>query len=499
MNPRLLPLWRIATRLCGLGAGLLVAMLTPARAQPPGLPAPILQALSDARIAPQALSLWAASTQSREPLLSWQAERPVQVASLMKLLTSAAALEQLGPTFQWSTGILLERQPVDGVLSGSVYLQGRGDPRLTPERLQLLLQQLQQMGVQDIRGDIVLDRSAYRLPAHDPGAFDGEPFKPYNVQPAALMVNQHSLMLNFRPVPGRHVARVTATPALSGVRPSAELRLVNGPCGDWRSTVGADFSAADRLEFRGRYPADCGERSWPVAYVDPASYTARAIDAQWRAQGGRLSGRVREGTAPAEVLAASRGDPLLSGSFASPLLPDVLRDMNKFSNNVIAQQVLLALSPSLPASFETARPQALRLLQQDGVACASDEYRLDNGSGLSRDERLSARCLGRLLHWAWGRPWMPELVSSLPVAGTEATARRLNGAAGRAHLKTGSLNNVSGMAGYVDQPGGERTVLVAVLNDHGADSDAARTVLNAILRWSTALYSPADPTWKDPP
>jgi D-alanyl-D-alanine carboxypeptidase/D-alanyl-D-alanine-endopeptidase (penicillin-binding protein 4) len=330
-----------------------------------------------------------------------------------------------------------------------------------------------------VAGDIVLDRSAYAIPAVDPAAFDGEPLKPYNVRPDALMVNQKSVLLNFRPDAARGVARVSPDMALAGVQWPATVPLGAGACGDWRSGLQLDATDPARPRFGGRLPASCGEKGWPLASSDPASFNARAIEAQWRALGGRLRGQVREGRTPTGAT--------LVAEALSPALPEVLRDMNKHSNNVIAQQLMLALSPGqpdAPATWEGARAEVQALAQSQG--CRDDELVIDNGSGLSREERISARCLGRLLQWAWGRPWMPELLGSLPVAGIETTARRVTSAAGQAHLKTGSLNNVAALAGVVHGPDGHRHVVVVMVNHPLAASAEARAVLDAVVGWSLA-------------
>ena len=473
--------------MCGL---MLLASATgapPAGAQvppagQPGTPLPttIRTALAQAQLPADSLYLWIAPAGGGEARLSHQAGQLAHPASLMKLVTSAAALQQLGRSFQWRTTLHLDGTPRQGVLAGSLHIKGGGDPKLVPERLWLLLRQVQQLGIDEIRGDIVLDRSAYALPEIDPAAFDGEPLKPYNVRPDALLVNYKSITLGFRPDPARGVASVSAEPALAGWTPPDSVRLSDGPCNDWRAGLQADFSSPQRWRLTGSYPLACGERSWPIAYNEPASYAARVIEAQWRALGGRLQGRVREGLVPAGLPETA--------AFLSPPLAEVMRDMNLHSNNQIAQQMLLALSPQLPATFEAARQPVANLL--GAVGCDSAELRLDNGSGLSRDERITPRCLGRWLQWSWRQPWMPDLFGSLPLAG-EGTARRAYSVAGRAHLKTGSLANVAAIAGVVHGADGQRQVVVAMLNHPQASRDGARQVLDAVLRWS--IEEPATP------
>jgi D-alanyl-D-alanine carboxypeptidase/D-alanyl-D-alanine-endopeptidase (penicillin-binding protein 4) len=284
--------------------------------------------------------------------------------------------------------------------------------------------------------------------------------------------------LSFHPEPALGVARIGAEPLLAGVDIPASVPLArSGECADWRAQLQADFSQPDRLRFVGRYTLACGDRSWPVAYVDPASFNARALSALWRSMGGKLGGKVRDGrVAPDSPVALE---------FVSPTLAEVVRDMNKHSNNLIAQHLFLTLSLAQQGvgRYEASR-ELLQTRVRERAGCGADALRIDKGSGLSREERISAACLARVLQWAWASPWMPELIASLPVAGVETTARRATGAAGRAHLKTGSLANVAALAGVVHGPDGQRQIVVAIINHPLANSDEARAALDAVLRWA---------------
>ncbi|MEY2688565.1 MAG: hypothetical protein RL375_2763 [Pseudomonadota bacterium] len=455
----------------------------PALAAEPGaapqatLPVTIAAALSKARITPDGIYLWVAPVGARQPRLAHQADRLANPASVIKLVTSAVALDVLGPLYTWNTPVYADGPVSQGVLRGSLVIQGRGDPRLVTERLWLLLRRVQQLGIREIRGDIVLDRSAFDLPDTDPGAFDGERFQPYNAQPDALLVNGKAVFLTFRPEPALGIARIGVEPALAGVEVPTSVPLGRGECGDWRLALQPDFSQPDRLRFHGALPPSCGDRTWAVAYGDPASYSARAIAAMWRELGGKLTGQVREGRArPGQT-------PLLD--LVSPTLPEVVRDMNKHSNNVIAQQIFATLSLAQlgVGRYESSR-DIVHARVQERAGCGADDIRVDRGSGLSRQERISAACMGRVLQWAWASPWMPELLASLPVAGIETTARRAVSARGRAHLKTGSLNHVAALAGVVDGADGQRSIVVAIINHPLAGSDDARAALDAVVRWT---------------
>ncbi len=437
------------------------------------LPPEIDAALARARLPRDAVTLLVTDVDPAvPPRLSHRPQEPVNPASIAKLATTFAALELLGPAFTWATPVYADAPIVDRTLQGNLYIKGQGDPKLVLERLWLMLRRLRAMGIDRIAGDIVLDRSAFEPLSTDPAAFDGEPLRPYNAAPDALLLNYRSVVLTFTPQVAAGIARVTADPPLAGVEWPAQLPLTTGECGDWRAALRADFSDPLRPSWGGGFPVACGERTWPVAFADPASHAARTIAGLWQEIGGTLGGQVREDRVPVGMV------PLFEQP--SPPLAEVVRDINKFSNNVMAQQVFLTLSLQLRGQGNR---QASRELLGDWwrqrIGPVAPTF--DNGSGLSRDERITAAQLGRLLQYAWASPLMPELVASLPVVGTDGTMRRIRMAA-PAHLKTGSLRDVYGVAGYVHGANGRRYVLVAIANHPQAQ--AMRPVVEALLAWT---------------
>ncbi len=472
-------------------AGLLALMwffAAPASAAPPSLNAPLpLEidiALDRAKLPREALAVWVQEVGGATPRLSWQSQAPMNPASLMKLLTTSAGLDLLGPAWSWATPVWLQGTLNHGVLEGNLIIKGTGDPKLVMERVWLLLRRVRQFGVRDIRGDIVLDRGAFQVPEQSPGQFDGEPTRPYNVQPDALLINYRAVVLTFTPDAGRNTASVSMDPPLAGVNADTRVPLSNGPCDDWRGALKADFNDPTRMRLSGSFPVSCGERVWPIAYADPRSYNERALTGLWREMGGTLSGRVRDGVAPS-------GPPHFSVN--SPPLAELVRDINKFSNNAMAQQLFLTLGLTQRGS---GTPDNARGVLQQWLADRHGDIAqgtvIDNGSGLSRDTRVSARLLAQVLQASWGSAVMSELMSSLPVAGVDGTMRRSrNTPLGRAHLKTGSLRDVSGIAGYVLANSGRRYVVVALVNHPQAG--AAKPVLEAVAQWA-ALDSAAAAT-----
>ena len=437
------------------------------------LPAEVQAALQRAKVPADNFHVMVVDTHTGStPRLSHQAQGRVNPASLMKLATTTAALDTLGPAFVWRTPVYVDGPVRDGVLQGNVYIKGSGDPRLVVERLWLLMRRIQGLGIQKIQGDIVLDRSAFDVPPRDAASFDGEPLRPYNAAPDALLINFKSLLIHFVPDRAANVARVHIEPPLAGVQFPAAVPMSTGDCSDYRTALRADWSDPTRIRFAGNFPAVCGERMWPIAYAAPAQFAPRAIAGMWLQLGGQLSGQVRDGVVPANLAP--------SFQLESATLAETIRDINKFSNNVMAQQLFLTLSQQQRGvgNFDASRELMQRWWRE---RVGGDMPTFDNGSGLSREERISAQSLARLLQMAWASPHMSELMSSLPVTGLDGTMKRSKAQAS-AHLKTGSLRDVAGVAGYVDTESGKRWVVVAIL--HHANAHAARAALDAMIDWA---------------
>jgi D-alanyl-D-alanine carboxypeptidase/D-alanyl-D-alanine-endopeptidase (penicillin-binding protein 4) len=441
------------------------------------LPNDVDAALARAKVPRDAVTMLVADADGvRPPRLAWRTQAPVNPASIMKLVTTYAALDVLGSAFTWTTPVYVDGPVQDGVLDGNLYIKGQGDPTLVLERLWLLLRRVEGLGIRSIHGDIVLDRSAFALADTDPAAFDGEGSRPYNAAPDALLINFKSVVMTFVPNRGTQSAQVDFAPPLAGVAMQAAVPLSNGDCGDWRATLGADFADPARIGFAGSYPAACGEKVWPVAYADPRSFALRAVGGLWAEMGARLTGKVREGAVPAGLA------PVFEA--VSPPLAEVIRDINKYSNNVMAQQLFLTLGlqQKKRGTLEAAR-STLRQWWNERIGTGEGQPTFDNGSGLSRDERISAAELGKLLQVAWRSPLMPELMSSLPASGVDGTLKkRPLRSGGAAHLKTGTLRDAAGVAGYVLGASGHRWVVVAIAN-HG-NAAAARPAFDALVDWA---------------
>lgn len=446
-------------------------LLTLAAAVQAALPAPVAQALKTAKIGERNVAVVVRSVDGGPALISHNPALAMNPASVMKLVTTYAALEILGPSHTWTTEALAEGVLAEGRLKGNLVLRGSGDPKLGLEQFWLLLRELRKRGLRDIDGDLVLDRSAFALPPHDPAAFDQQPLRPYNVGADALLLNFGAL--SFSLVPGDP----QSPPQVLQTTPDPRLRIDNrlagnaGECGDWRELLAAKFDGFT-LQLSGSFAAACGEKQLNLSPFAAELHADGLFRALWSELGGTLRGKVRDGRAAASATLLLTRD--------SPALAEIVRDTNKFSNNVMARQILLALAPRRPATPADAVARLRQWLDEKKLEMP--ELVLENGAGLSRRERISAESLARLLGAAWASPVMPELIASLPLLGRDGTLRqRLDAspAAGRAHLKTGYLENVRSVAGYVLDRNGKRWILVALINDPNARNGKA--ALDALI------------------
>ncbi len=437
------------------------------------LPATVGEALREAGIPARALAVVVVPVDQGPPLLSHNAGQAMNPASAMKLLTTYAGLELLGPAHAWRSEALAEAVPRHGKLAGDLYLRGSGDPKLSVEHFWLFLRQLRARGVSEINGDLVLDRSAFAPLEHNPAEFDNEPLRPYNAGPDALLINLKSVQLTLQPDVAHKTVKVIVDTPSDGLQIANRLQLGRDACGDWREQIRPAVSDMT-IELNGVYSSACGEKSLSLAPWPADRQVEALFRALWRELGGTLAGRVRDGRTPVTAR--------LLASHESPALAEVVRDINKFSNNVMARQLFLSLDADRPATAEGARRRIAAWLQGKGLAMP--ELVLDNGSGLSRKERISAGSLAQLLRAAWRSPVMPELIASLPVAGVDGTLRRRlkdTPASGRAHLKTGYLDGVRAIAGYLLDDSGNRWIVVCLLNDPKAR--LGKPAIDALLLW----------------
>jgi D-alanyl-D-alanine carboxypeptidase/D-alanyl-D-alanine-endopeptidase (penicillin-binding protein 4) len=439
-----------------------------------GLPPVLLDALRSSGLPASAFAIVVRPLSGVGVRLALNDNVPMSPASTMKLLTTYAALDLLGPAYRWRTEAFTTGALHDDTLEGDLVIRGSGDPKLVVESLWSLVQRIRAYGVREIRGDVVLDRSAFDPVMHDPAQFDGEPLRPYNTGPDPLLLNFKTLTFSFVPDLDSGAVRVLVSPPIAGITWPALVNGTPGPCNDWRAQLQADFSRPLAPVFGGTFPLACGERTWSVSVLDHPTYFGAVFRALWKNVDGTWAGEVRDGTVPAEARRVADN--------YSPPLAEVIRDINKFSNNVMARQLFLTLGAD--GSGRGASSERAARVVKDWLArraISMPDLVLDNGSGLSRIERVTAAGMARLLVAAFEGPLMPEFMASLPLVNVDGLTRARSTAAGSAHLKSGSLVDARSEAGYVRTSRGKRYVLVVFVNHPQAQN--AQPFLDFILDW----------------
>jgi len=466
-------------RACLFAAALLLAGC----ATTSSVPDPAQAALAKAGLPADSLGYVLQPLDGSRPALMRRADDAMSPGSTMKLVTAVVALDKLGINHRGRTELLSATPPVDGVIQGPLILRGGADPDLDLPALWWLLRQLRESGVREIRGGLVVDRTLFNPTRFDVGLppFDEAPEFGYNVIPDALHLNGSLLDYELQATPTGVTAR--SLPALPGLAVDASaMALSSRLCKDWDD----DWKPADlqpegdgwRLKLNGAFPAGCRQRA-ALQLVDRQWLVTTAVRQFWRELGGTIGpGNVEAAALPgAVVLASHRGRPLA----------EVLRSVMKSSDNALTRLIYLQLGAQAAQPGEPTRAAADRAVRSWFAANGLNDQGvvLDNGSGLSRSERISPAQLAGLLRVAHAGRQAPELLATLPIAGLDGTmSRRLKDgpAAGQARLKTGTLRDAVGLAGFVPDASGKTWVFVALVN-HPEAAAKARPVLDALVEW----------------
>ena len=483
------------------------AFSAPAYAQ---LPPNIEAMLRASNMPDSALGLAVMRLSDGKLIWSRQLDQPMQPASTMKVLTAIVGLERLGPAYRSRVELTTGATVIDGVLKGDLTLRGLGNTDITWEDFQRMLLNLRQKGVREVDGNLRVDRTFFEPSRLDLGVppFDESPEFRYNVIPDALLINMNLAQFDIASTDDGFQVRLT--PRLQGVNVISNMSLVDRACEKWEdgwkipTTVYAD-SGEVRVYLEGAFPKNCAI-STNLNVVDRTEYTGRLFRHLWRELGGTFKGLVMElATADAAALPGSADAPRVLAEHRARPLAEVTRNINKVSDNTITRMIFLTLGTGAnradDAGAKIVESAGTSAAESNGASTASKAEReirawlkknaiddaglvLDNGSGLSRSERISPRQLAGVLQAAYRSKWAPEFLSSLPIVAVDGSMRsRLKGspAAETARIKTGGLRNVVSVAGYVTDAVGEPHVVVGMINDDRAARAGGRAILDALL------------------
>ena len=456
------------------------------------LPSTVADALKKSGIPLASVAIYVQAVDSIAPTLSLNADKSMNPASVMKLVTTTAALDLLTPAYRWETEVYKDGDVDNGVLTGNLIIKGHGDPSFKAQEFWRLLMSLQQAGIKEIKGDLMIDKSAFAKSVGDRHTFDDETWRAYNAEPSAFLVNGRNTSFKFIATDaGVNVSQEFELPEMKIIN---NMKLAQGACGEWRSrfsyTVkqkeGCGNANCNKTEgavvsFNGTFSSDCGERYLELSVLDDEQYAFATFKKLWSELGGKFTGKLKVQASPASAIKVLEQ--------ASDPLGYVVRDINKWSNNLMARQLLLtlALEKQAAPATEAIGGQVLK----DWMSAKNinaKEMVIENGSGLSRTERISAEHLGALLVSAYHSAIMPEIMASLPILALDGTVKkRLNDSGifsaiqGRAHLKTGSLDGVSAIAGYVLDAKNRRHVMVMMVNNGKAEQ--SKKAQDALIEW----------------
>lgn len=444
------------------------------------LPAEVRSVLERRQIPASSLSVQVTDLESGKSVLAFNADKPQNPASTMKLITTLVALDLLGPSYRWKTEIYALGGVDNGRLDGDLLIKGYGDPYLATERVWQMLRNLRQEGIREIGGDLLIDDSHFQVRQEHPGAFDRQPLRAYNVGPNALLMNFKVVRYWFEPDLAGNGVRVEVDPPLENLRVENRLALANARCSGYQRGISiTPNDSFDTMILDGRFPDRCRRYAMDRTALDHNAFAYGLVSALWKESGGILEGGWRPAAAPDDV------QPLLT--FESLALAEIIARVNKHSNNVMARQLLYTLAAETfgPPGTE----QGGRAVIEDWLskkAPGAGPIQLDNGAGRSREARISAADFATILAFAWRQPYMPEFAASMAVSGHDGTLRRRFDDAvltGQAHLKTGSLDHVAAIAGYMQSRAGRRFAVVVLNNHEDIHRGPGEEVQTALLRW----------------
>lgn len=467
-----------------LRAGLLLSLLAGGLARAnTALPGEISRLLAHHGIADNAVSLVVREAESASEVISFNPDVPRNPASVIKLLTTIAALELLGPTYQWHTRYLLDGTvTAGGTLEGNLVMQGGGDPFLTVDRFWSHVLAIRERGIHHIDGNLIIDNALFNIPPHDRAAFDGQSQRLYNVGPDAALTNFSATRFVIEPGDGR--INVFADPPLANLDIDNRLTPAAGECASrnagWSYRLQRN-NGRIQARFSGTYRSRCGVHSISRSILSNQDYTYQLFRYLWQSMGGTMKGGYRLGAAPETARELV--------SVPSRSLAENIASINKYSNNVMARQLLLTIGRewNVDAATDTRVAGVDAVMEWlDNVGVDTRGLVIDNGAGLSRISRTSAAQIATLLSVAWRSNWQPEFLSSLSLAALDGTMRkrlRKSNLAGRARIKTGLINGVRSMAGYVHSASGRHYSVTLLIDSEKVNYWNGNQIQDAVLEW----------------
>jgi serine-type D-Ala-D-Ala carboxypeptidase/endopeptidase (penicillin-binding protein 4) len=414
------------------------------------------------------VGILAYSMDRNEILFELGADKLVIPASVSKLFTAYTALKKLKPTSNFETSLWIQGPVMDGRLAGDIFIKGGGDPSLVSERLWMLVNELTRAGIKKITGDIVVDDSFFdkeRTPETRPSYLTDQA---YNAPIGALSFNFNTTTIYVKPAESAGKPPIVYTDPENSyvdvVNQASTGREGSKNTIQVKRTEFVKGDIGDTVLLRGSVPLDHKEMRFYRNIVNPSLYAAHMFKNFWEQRGMRLDGKIREGAVPAKARQIL--------NFESLPLWQVVWGMNKFSNNFVADQILKKVGAEVwgaPGTMDKGVKALQDALEDIGISPKS--YTIIDGSGLTRKTRVTARQIVKVLSTAASDISIaPEFIASLGVGGEDGTLRnRFPSEITHSTIrgKTGSLDGVNALAGYMTSKDKENIAFAIILNDPG--------------------------------
>jgi D-alanyl-D-alanine carboxypeptidase/D-alanyl-D-alanine-endopeptidase (penicillin-binding protein 4) len=398
-------------------------------------------------------------------------------ASVIKVLTTYASVLKLGFDYRWPTQFYKAGHLKNGVLQGDLVIKGFGDPTLNAEDLEKIVSELRAKGIIQISGDIVIDRSYFKVGDKDSSGFDENLYSAYNAMPDAMMFNERVVTVCVHPKEKKaHKKHVDES-----YKVVDQLEHVNKPCRGKYSWPGVRIDKSEAIPtvlLKGKISKRCGKRSICKVVTKPYKSFYYALKEKLREEGIAVRGTLKLQNIP-------RNATMLFTHYSEPL-EEIISETAKESNNLYARHLLLLLGAQVygaPATVQKGRDAIVEILKTKG-ALGKGTLKVDNGSGLSRTSRINAKLLAQMYDDAYdsyGYKWM----KTLSIAGMDGTIKRRfrhTAVKKRGWMKTGTLKRVKNIGGYVKNRAGKFYTVIILINSAKAKYRGAK-LQDEIIKW----------------
>ncbi len=401
-------------------------------------------------------------------------------ASNLKLITTAASLKSLGPNYRFSTRLYTTGKLEGNTLYGDLYIKGYGDPKLVTEQMWLLVNELQNLPIRKIVGNIIADDTFFDPVSRVKTWKKTGGSEAYNAPLGALSFNFNTVTVYVSP--GNNSGdkpRVILEPETQYLRIANQARTLKRGKRGQLIVNRVDRGAYDEITIMGGISRSRPRARYFVNITDPTNYALSVFKEYLGQAGVEVIGESFSGTVP-------KGAKLLINHKSEPLAL-ALRGLNKFSNNFVAEQILKTLAAEKfgpPGTTE----KGLRILNDylQSLGFSKDKYTIVDGSGLSRQNRLTPHQIVKVLDVVReDLSIFPEFISALGVMGVDGNVKqRMNGIeeSQKARVKTGTLNSVSALSGYFQSLDGERFAFSILMNELKCHNGQALKIQDRIVR-----------------